>query len=87
MEIWVRGWITELSGHLGGFLAGLFVSMFFYAEITKYSFMRIGRFAFVVIYGILLAVAIITIFFRNTHRCYANLCRVTLHNPPKVVYG
>jgi cbb3-type cytochrome oxidase subunit 3 len=33
-----------------------------------------GRFAFVIALAILFLVAVITIFFRDTRRCYDNLC-------------
>lgn len=87
LDTWVAGWVLEFSGHLGGFIAGLLVSLFFYSEITKFKVMRYGRFAFIAIYAILLVIAVITLFFRNTKRCYANLCRVTLNNPPVITYG
>ena len=76
--IFVPGAVTELSGHIGGFLAGLCITGFFYYEIIKYRQMDLGKYAFPVVYVILAFIAIVTLIMRNTRRCYDNLCSEAL---------
>ena len=70
----VPGAVTELSGHIGGFLAGVCITGFFYYEIIKYRQMDLAKFAFPAIYVILAFIAIVTIIMRNTRRCWDNIC-------------
>jgi rhomboid protease GluP len=72
----VAGNIVEFWGHLGGFISGICVTWYFFKEILKYDIMDRGRFAFVLILSVLFAIAAITIFFRDTSRCYDNLCDI-----------
>ena len=70
----VSGNIVEFWGHLGGFVSGICLTWFFFKEVLKYDIMDSGRFAFILVLSVLFAVAVITIFFRDTSKCYDNLC-------------
>ena len=71
----VHGSIVDFWGHIGGFLAGVCVTGFFYHQLAKYSFMEFGKFVFPIVYGVLAFIAIINIMTRNTQKCYSSICQ------------
>lgn len=70
------GYQMNLWGVIGGGLAGFCITWLLYREVTKFSFMNMGKFAFACVYGFLAFICIITIMTRNTDKCFANLCTV-----------
>ena len=78
MGTWVAGNLVDFWGHLGGFIAGICVTCFFYREVVNNDLMDKGKFAFIAIYVICFIIAIIAIFSRNTHMCFANICNMRL---------
>lgn len=78
LSAFVPGNLVDEFGQLGGFIAGLCVTCFFYFEVIKYRAMDLGKFAFPAIYVILAFIALITLALRNTKRCYDNLCDESL---------
>lgn len=78
MSIFATGYLIEFWGHIGGFIAGFIVTLFFYQEVIKHTIMNFGRFLFIGVYAALFVFAAFVLFFRNTKRCYDNICDMRL---------
>jgi len=72
MGTWVAGNIVEFWGHLGGFIAGLCITCFFYKEILKFTIMDKAKFACIAVVVICFLIGIIAVFRRNCQLCPAN---------------
>lgn len=70
----VPGNLVDEFGQIGGLIAGICITCFFYFEVIKYRIMDLGKFAFPTIYGVLVFITLITIALRNTKKCYDNVC-------------